>query len=501
MLHSAAVTQVAQDRVRKEERQRRMHLLGRREYHPRAMPISRQGRTAVLLCVALVAACRGEDDEQVQRVLLITCDTLRADHLGCYGYERDVSPELDAFARSALRFDEAYSTAPLTVPAVSALLTGRMPEEIGATAGNQALLPPDATTLAEVLRGHGLATAAVVSNWVLRRHAGRETPGVAQGFDAFDDEMTTPERVRAEVLERIASETTDAAIAWLDDRPGDRFFLWVHYQDPHGPYTPPESYVAAQDRPLSDEPELQVGRRNSGKGEIPGYQALGDLRHPDHYRIRYDAEIAYFDLELGRLLDHLEAQGLLGQALIIFTADHGESLGERGYWFSHGQHLHRELVRVPLLVRHPHALAHSDASSDAAGYRRVTRAVSHLDLWPTVLAALGLPSRPSRGRDLLAGTLDPERIVAQSGAGWLGLTAGSERLLVRDGTPMLFDLSASSDESQDLASVRPDRVRALLERYQAQLAQIPSFELQGVRPALDAQGTEALRELGYAANE
>jgi arylsulfatase len=417
-------------------------------------------------------------------VLLVTCDTLRADRLGCYGYTRDVTPELDALARESLRFESAWSTASLTVPALSALLTGRMPEEVGARAGNQVVLPAAATTLAEVLSAQGFATAAVVSNWVLRSQGGGD--GFEQGFDVFDDAMTEPELGRAEVLERVAAGTTDAALAWLEERPDDRFFLWVHYQDPHGPYTAPARWVDAWSGPLGEEPELPVGKRQSGKGELPRYQVLGDLRHPDAYRQRYDAEIAYFDHELGRLLAGLDELGLGERALVVFTSDHGEALGERGYWFSHGQHVHAELVRVPLLIRTPERVARSE-----------TRVAGHVDLWPTILGALGVPAPPSRGVDLLAGATDPERLVAQKGGGWFGLASGTERLLTRRGQPMLFELATSPGEEEDLAAARPARVRALLERYQAQLETLPALELEGAARARDAASAEALDKLGY----
>src|SRR5204863_7160713 len=139
-----------------------------------------------------------------------------------------------------------------------------------------------------------------------------------------------------------APATTDAALAWLDQRTSDApFFLWVHFQDPHGPYTPPADCMAALARPVTAEPDLKVGKDERGRGVLPLYQVVDDERRPEIYRQRYDAEIAFFDRELGRLLDGLRSRGVLAHALLVFSADHGESLGEHGYYFSHGQNLQR----------------------------------------------------------------------------------------------------------------------------------------------------------------
>ena len=267
------------------------------------MAVLRLGSLALVL-----AACGASAPAPLaRRVILITCDTLRADHLGCYGFERPTSPNLDRFARESIVFDNAWSTAPKTTPAISALLTGRPPDEIGVTGGNQYLLPSGALTLAERAREKGLRTGAVISNWVLRAQPQYGGAGVQQGFEQFDDRMEVPEAVRGDVYERLAPATTDAAIGWLDERRTrgeDSFFFWVHYQDPHGPYRPPAEQLARFERPATDEPELPVGATQRGLGEIPAYQAIDAERRPEPYRVRYEAEIAYFDENLGRLFQN-----------------------------------------------------------------------------------------------------------------------------------------------------------------------------------------------------
>jgi len=169
-----------------------------------------------LACV--FASCGGRENEppaRARRVILITCDTLRADHLGCYGHARDTTPNIDAFAREAVRYEEAYSCAPMTVPSLSALLTGRMPQEIGAAANNRQLMGAEALTMAEVFRGAGIATAAFVSNGVLRRPpAAQSSLGVGQGFQKFDDDK--PPSVSAFTLARPPPSPANALAGLLN---------------------------------------------------------------------------------------------------------------------------------------------------------------------------------------------------------------------------------------------------------------------------------------------
>ena len=419
-------------------------------------------------------------------VVLITCDTLRADRLGCYGCPRATSPSLDALARESLVYESAWSTVPVTGPALSALMTGRLPEELGLES-NPMLLAPEATTLAERLQERGIDTAAVVSNWVLRRRPELPGAGVQQGFAHFDDAMDVPERSRPSLKERLAPQTTDAALAWLDARSGDEpFFLWVHYQDPHGPYTAPADCLRAP--AVFEESRLEVGADDTGRGALPTYQVIDDERRPEAYRARYEAEIRFFDRELGRLLDGLRARGLFERALIVFTADHGESLGEHGYFFSHGQNLHRELVQVPLLVRAP-------GGARAPG--RVKPPVSHLDLFPTLLAAFGVAPGPTRGVDLLHGEPPLERVLPQYLRGGWSATGAEHRLVVEKGRRQLYDLAADPREEHDLFASRPELARALAEGHQAFLRRLAPLALQGERARPEDEDHEGLKALGY----
>ena len=429
-------------------------------------------------------------------MILITCDTLRADRLGVYGYEHETSPNLDRFAKDCLVFDSAFAAAALTTASVSSLMTGRLPDEHGVH-GTADLLPAQATTLAEVLSAQGVPTAAIVSNWVLRQRD--DQAGLHQGFEHFDDRMQEPERNRAKILERTAAATTDAALEWFESAPQGPFFLWVHYQDPHGPYTPPDEYLDLLERPLTDEMPLEVGKMHNGKGAIPGYQALGEERRPEAYRLRYDAEIRYFDRELGRLLAGLEGRDLLSEALVLFTSDHGENLGEHGQWFCHGQNLHVEQVRVPLLVRAP-AVARIQPG-------RVDALASHVDLFATVLNALAIEAPPSHGRDLLGGDLDRPRVVVHTLAApdqawrWSAVTDASHRLVIERGKPRLYDRLQDPLELNDLSQSLPNRVGELERAHRALLNSLSVPALEAERRELSESELEQMEALGYGGDE
>jgi len=475
--------------------------------------VSRAARIALVSALALPGAC-GEPAAPAapaRRVILITCDTLRFDHLGAYGYDRPTSPHLDAFAREAVLYERAFTSAPVTSPALSSLMAGRLPDAIGVSGGNRSFMPASVDTLAEVARAAGLATGAVVSNWVLRRPGPADGDvGLPQGFDQYDDRMTERELNRQRVAERAAPDTTDAAIAWLQarlDQGQDRLFLWVHYQDPHGPYTPPDDFAQRFARPHEGEAPLPLSENVHGLGAIPSYQALGDERRPGVYVDRYDAEIAYFDEALGRLLAWLREHGLWDDSLIVFTADHGEALGEHDYWFCHGENTYVEAVRVPLLVRFPQPTggAASPAAPAAPGQRR-PELVGHLDLFPTVLDALGLPPRPLGGRSLYRPPADG-KLLAQTlfqpgrARRWDGLTDGRWALVRHDGQPgQLFDLGADPREDRDLAGQNGDVVAGMQLSLEQLLRAAGRVAAAGTRP-LSAEEQARLQAMGYTGGD
>ncbi len=422
----------------------------------------------VVLLAWLLSAC--EHRAGPRNVILVTIDTLRADRLGAYGYARPTSPAIDALARESTLFETAVPTCPATAPSVASILTGlhRTSHRVMA---NGWILPSDVETLAEILKGHGYRTVARVANLALESKV-----GFAQGFDDFA--MPAVERSGPGMFEGGAM--TAEAEQLLDTLGDSPFFLWLHFMDPHGPYFPPESHralFAAADYRWPGETDLTVAGSNYGLFIIPAYQAVEGRTQPADYRARYDAEVRYTDDHIAAIVRKLRARGLWDRSLFILTADHGESLGEHGYYFQHGWFLYDDCLRVPLLLRAPGIFP--------AG-RRVRRSVSLVDVTPTVLDILGLPRREAlEGRSLLPVVRDEEAdrlAFAQTyyGEGLVALRRGPLKYIFKPPRPRhqdsppssepptsapareeLYDLEADPAETRDLATVRRDVVRAL----------------------------------------
>jgi arylsulfatase len=352
--------------------------------HPRAkLAAGPRAISRSAIAVAAIAAVTGampvgcRPGEQLRpNVLLITVDTLRADHLGSYGFGFDTSPNIDALAAGGVVFEKAIAAAGKTAPAHASILTSRYVREHSVGHGNGDSALGTETTLAEHFRDAGYATAAFVSNIFL---TGRI--GLGRGFDVFDDELTTPEINRPHVVERLAQDTTERALAWLRGPRNRPFLLWMHYQDPHGPYAPPP---AERDRfrlpAAPDEKELPLQRGNSAPGGIPAYQVLPNLRRVSEYRSRYAGEIFYADRWIGEIIAAAKTAGAR-DTIVLLTADHGESFGENGHYFKHTHTTTPEVARVPLIIR----------ARGLAPERR-SEIVSHVDILPTLLDLAGLPA-------------------------------------------------------------------------------------------------------------
>lgn len=346
-------------------------------------------------------------------VLLVTVDTLRADALGAFGAPDGASPNLDALAGGSAVFLRALAASAATAPSHASLFTGHFVRghSVGARNG-PTRLAAETPTLAAALAAAGYQTAAFVSNMLLRRQL-----GFASGFAHYDDRMPRTEANRR-VFERTAEQTTEAALAWLAEPHAKPIFLWVHFNDPHGPYTPPRDAIPAASGPPGEAP-LPVLRSQHGLRGIPVYQVVGDERLPSQYRARYAGEVRSFDTWLGRLLAALPRQR---ETVIVLTADHGEAMGEEGVWFSHGHAVTPDLAHVPLLVRAP-----------GIPPGRIEGLVHHVDVAPTLLEILGLP--PLAGADGIAlgpiaraGGAVPERTLFVETLGEVGAYQG-ERFL------------------------------------------------------------------------
>ena len=449
-------------------------------------------RTTVIAALILATvACEGPA-ARPRILLLITVDTLRADHLGVYGGQLDLTPNLDALASESIVFRRAYTHTSFTMPSVSALLTGRYPEDLGVTT-NRSALPPAVPTLATELADRGWHNAAVVSNFVLRR-----TSGLAVGFAHYDDALPSSEVVRR-WPERTARDTTDALLDALDataEESAPRFF-WVHYQDPHGPYTPPpglrERYLAFERSRPDGTRQLPKLSGKAGRGSLPTYQVVEGQREVAFYRAGYDAEVRHVDEEIGRLLRGLEERGVAGHTVVAFTADHGESLGEDDYWFAHGARLSEPLVRVPLMIRVP---GRSAATRDDVA--------ALVDLHPTLLNLAVGASVPDTypGRDLLASDAEKGRSVpylATLGAAAVarfGVIEGDYKLVIAREPEGWNPRLTRGGDGANLAAVEPRRLAALserLERTRADLVRPPAV----TRQKLTTGDLEKLRALGY----
>ena len=322
--------------------------------------------------------------EQSPNIIVYLVDTLRADHLGTYGYDRPTSPFLDAMGSEGVVFDHAMAQSGWTRTSVASILTGLQPR-VHAVLDRDDALSDEAITLPRLLREQNYETHAVVTN-------GNVGPsfGFRNGFDSF---AYVPERVETEGIHQSSERVNEVFFDWLGQRNVDKpFFAYLHTTDPHGPYTPSEPYrsrflrdvrlaklVRARTIPLIIEeiPELSVTDAVGG---------LVDL---------YDAEIAYNDYHFGQLLDHLRALDLYDSTLVLFVSDHGEEFFEHGA-FEHGKTLYSEMIFVPLVIKFP--------GGWAAG-TRVSSRVQHIDIMPTILQLAGLPPPPGSSGDSLVAAI------------------------------------------------------------------------------------------------
>ncbi|MBW1686087.1 MAG: sulfatase [Deltaproteobacteria bacterium] len=310
-------------------------------------------------------------------MVLVTLDTLRADRLGCYGYERPTSPNLDALAKRGVRFSDAVAQAISTPPSHASILTGLNPPAHGLRRLWGQSLAQQNLTLAEILRDRGFVRAAFVSGRPLDRRSGLD-----QGFSIYDDSLP------GEAAERVGTATNAAVRSWLAQREPGRLFLWVHYFDPHWPYRAPRAH---RKRFLRSDPRDRRGIRPMNANEITGSPRVYPPSRAQAGRELYDAEVAYMDEMVGELLALLDREGILSEAIIAVVADHGECLGEHGYFFGHWD-VFEETARVPMILVHP-----------GRSWRGISveQTVRTIDLFPTILSWLKVPlPGPVDGRDL-----------------------------------------------------------------------------------------------------
>jgi arylsulfatase A-like enzyme len=433
----------------------------------------------ILLALSLLTlfACGSAEPEQQARrpdVVLIVIDTLRADHLGSYGYTRNTSPHLDRLAADATRYSRAFSHAPWTTPAIAALMTSRIPSTLGIR-HVRSRLPDEAVLLPELLQDAGYRTAAFVSHSFVS-----EKWGFAQGFETFDESNVKGH------LATTGPDVSDLGIAWLRQHLGtEPVFLLLHYFDPHFGYLEQAGFTFGGRDPA------YTGRVRSGS--VPGLitQANPEISSDDLEELirLYDSEIALTDQAVGRVLESLRAAGRYESSIIVVTGDHGEEFLDHGT-LDHTKTLYNELVRVPLLVKLPGRPAAT-----------VDRPVAHIDVLPTLVDWLGLPApAAAQGRSLLTAEGDDPRPIlleTQRVRRLRGVVHGDEKLIVDldTGQAQLFNLREDPGEQQDLSRARPDRARALRRIVESWVEERPAKH-PGPLDLTDEE-RERLKALGY----
>ncbi len=433
-------------------------------------------------------------------VILIMVDTLRADHLSCYGYDAIRTPAIDALAADGTRFAHAYSQASWTRPAVATILTSLYPSSHKAVHKSD-VLPDAVTTLPEVLQAAGYHTVGFANNINVA-----PLFNFQQGFDEYyflepvfffgatesAAQLTLYNQLRL-VRERYLSQVkhvenyyqpaevvTDRALTWVAGQSGAPFFMFLHYMDPHDPYFA---------HPWNGDALARVANPNP------------DRALADRYRAAYDGEIVYLDAQLGRLVAGLKSRGRYDDTMIVLTADHGEEFCEHGGWW-HGQTLYDEQLAVPLVVKPPRG-AVAGVVSDAM--------VASLDIAPTIIAAAGVAvpeamvGRPlslaanapaPRDHAFAESDLEGNVLRAYRSEAWKLIEAnpGNPR-----GLPprQLFDVAGDPREQRDLAASRQEEAATLAARLADVHSRALAAGVHGAKTAIDSATEERLRALGY----
>src|SRR5437588_405842 len=415
----------------------------------------------LISCLLLTAPRALAAGNPAPNVVVITIDTLRADHVGCYGYKQIHTPNIDALAADGVRFERAYTPVPVTLPAHTTIFTGTYPMLSGMHDFSANKLNPQQPTLASVLKEHGFTTGAVIGSAVLDSRF-----GLKHGFDFYYDhfDFSRLQESNLDEMERPCNVVADVTLDWLAKNYQKKFFLWMHLYDPHYPYRPPAPY--------SQEYES----------------------HP------YDGEIAFADAQVGRLLRFLKEKGLYRNTLIVLSGDHGESLGEHGEK-THGFFIYKATLRVPLILHLP----------GKASAKTLTHLVSLADLMPTVLQILkvDVPSQV-QGRNLLplmapkkegeSRSLYAETFLPRLHFNWSELRGvETEHYHFIDAPkPELYDLTKDPGETQNLFPQKKAVGEEMRAKLAALIREYSAVQEMAQKTGLDPALMERLKSLGYA---
>lgn len=416
-------------------------------------------------------------------VILITVDTLRADHLGIYGYVRDTSPNMDSFAAENILFNNAFVQWPRTSQSMASMLSSKYPDQNGVRKLRTRLSGGN-LVLAEVLRDQGYWCAGFVSNGNLGSEFGFD-----QGFHEYF-ELWKGSDNGGRTDSYTGDEINEAVLPWLDLNSGKKFFLMVFYVDPHGPYTPPKPF----DEKFAGDDFFDKGKFVSKK-KVKHYQRLdgGDKVDVGHYISQYDGEISFVDEKIGELLSKLEGLGLLDNSIVVLTADHGESLDEHGNFFRHGDDLFNSNVRVPLIIHHP-----------KAKQKVVGGPVGLIDIVPTLLDFVGVDAsymafEGNSLTPLLSGTA-AYRPVFSENENYFSVVVGRHKLVrnKKTGKTKLFDYYRDTPELESMSdSGRSNQFEFLIDSWLNHISMQETFEEVDSEVEVDDETLEQLRALGY----
>jgi arylsulfatase A-like enzyme len=449
------------------------------------------------LLTTLTGGCERRQIEPRHNVVIILLDTFRADRMGSSVAGSGITPAIDQFARRGVVFNQAFSHAPWTLPSVASIFTSQLPVQHGAggSMGSFKALSPDAVTIAEVFQGHGAKTGAI-SNVIFLTN----TFGAMQGFDTLDAEAKGDNDTL-----RDAESTTDAALEWIIENDGQRFFLFVHYFDPHLKYDPPQPFRREHaDAADAERDDYLFG---SVSDMLRLRRGQHDLSPPLLSRLEklYDGEIAYIDHEVARLLNSLGNLSIAQDTIVVLTADHGEEFLDHG-GFEHGHTLYDELLRVPLIIWEPGTLSANNMNAEETN-RIVDTPVRHIDLAPTLFHLTGVTQGISfSGRSLaplIAGQHETGRAVLSQATLW-GNSGNAFRQdgfkLIEysdSGSIQLFDIRNDLDERIDLSNSDQDRASTMRDELHLVLDKLQTKGDVNETLDLNDEQRQKLRALGY----
>jgi arylsulfatase A-like enzyme/cytochrome c-type biogenesis protein CcmH/NrfG len=433
------------------------------------MALSFRGLILILMGLAALQAAADPAAKPVLNVVLITIDTLRADHVGCYGYKLIKTPNIDALAADGTRFERAFAVVPVTLPSHSSMLTGTYPMSSGMHDFSGNRLSPLQPTMASLLKQAGYQTGAVIAAAVLDSRF-----GLNQGFDFYYDQFdfSRLDEANLDEMERPGNVVADVALDWLAKNSQKKFFLWMHLYDPHFPYHPPEPYSKEY------------------------------AMHP------YDGEIAFADEQVGRLLRFLKEKGLYQNTLIVLAGDHGESLGEHGEK-THGFFIYNATMHVPLIIRLP----------ENAAARTVADPVSLVDLMPTVLGEVGLQVPTQLQGHSLLPEIRGAKVESDHGAptdrdrvlygetflprihfNWSELRSSENTKyhFIDAPKPELYDLAKDPAETHNLLAEKKAVADEMRAKLLGMIREYSAGKEMAEKTSLDPALMERLKALGYA---